>query len=130
MHNYKSEHGGLAQTNKASLSDFLVENGELQHGSNMVNDSINRFLKQKFKIIPKGFMRVSLLLHDTILEPKHTTQWWISLSHVDIVLWSTLCSWQQEVFVQIFDDLANDFMKLAIIEARKQIIDSIYFGEL
>jgi hypothetical protein len=75
-------------------------------------------------------MRVSLLLHDTILEPKHTTQWWISLSRVDIILWSTLCSWQQEVFVQIFDDLANDFMKLAIIEERKQIIDSIYFGEL
>ena len=30
MYNYRSEHGGLAQTNKASLSDFLVENGELQ----------------------------------------------------------------------------------------------------
>ncbi|KAG2606463.1 hypothetical protein PVAP13_4NG195822, partial [Panicum virgatum] len=73
-----------------SVARLLLSPGHsqlAQNGSNMVNDSINRFLKQKFKIIP-------------------------------------LCSWQQEVFVQIFDDLANDFMKLAIIEERKQIIDS------
>ncbi|RCV29643.1 hypothetical protein SETIT_6G028600v2 [Setaria italica] len=49
------------------------------NGSNKVSDTVNGFLKQKFKIIPKDFI------------------------------------WQQ-VSLQVFDALANDFMKPAINE--------------
>nr|TKW02966.1 hypothetical protein SEVIR_7G045005v2 [Setaria viridis] len=92
--NVNMENFVLDTTVSSVLSDSaarpLLSPGNSQaanNGSNTVGDTVNGFLKQKFKIIPKDF------------------------------IW-------QEVSLQVFDALANDFMKPAINEARKQIIDS------
>ncbi|RCV32537.1 hypothetical protein SETIT_7G010900v2 [Setaria italica] len=84
--NVNMENFVLDTTVSSVLSDSaarpLLSPGNSQaanNGSNTVSDTVNGFLKQKFKIIPKDF------------------------------IW-------QEVSLQVFDALANDFMKPAINE--------------